>query len=122
MGEQIYPFMDVSMIARAEANRGKQMKVFDWDKAARLIKERKPKIAEAGLEGDWEYTGGVIYRNGKPVTDNDIGDSYTYLASTWATPILELDGDPVECYVMDDKRGWDEHTKWPKSALEILKK
>ena len=28
--------------------------VFDWNKAARIIKEQNPKIASAGLSGDWE--------------------------------------------------------------------
>lgn len=44
--------------------------VFDWDKAARLIQEKKPKWATAGLRGDWEYTGGTIYEDGKPVMDD----------------------------------------------------
>ena len=43
-----------------EANRGKEMMVFDWDKAARLIAERKPQIAMAGMRGDWKNTGGMI--------------------------------------------------------------
>ena len=51
-----------------EANRGKEMMVFDWDKAARLIAQRKPRIAMAGLRGDWEFTGGVIYEDGVLVT------------------------------------------------------
>ena len=65
--------------------RGSKAKVFDWDKAAQLIKERKPEIAEAGLSGDWEYTGGEIYCDGKPVPQDD---TYTYLSSIWATPCL----------------------------------
>ena len=63
-------------------------KVFDWDKAAKIIKERRPKTASAGLSEDWEWTGGTIYENGKPVKNE-----YTYLASRWATPILILDGE-----------------------------
>ena len=35
--------------AMGEANRGKELMVFDWDKAARLIKERKPECAYAGV-------------------------------------------------------------------------
>ena len=45
----------------ARANGMPQMK-FDWDKAAEIIKERFSNhpdlIAEAGLQGDWNYTGG----------------------------------------------------------------
>ena len=98
------------------ANRDRELMVFDWDKAARIIKERKPKVAAAGLRNEWEYTGGEIYGNGKPVKD-----TYTYLASTWAIPELDVDGDVIECYRMEsDTPGWDSDTKWPKSALDIL--
>lgn len=38
--------------AMGEANRGKELMVFDWDKAARLIQEKKPKWATAGLHSD----------------------------------------------------------------------
>lgn len=97
-------------------NEGKELMVFDWDKAARLIKERKPECAYAGLRDDWEYTGGIIYKDGKPVMD-----SYTYLASVWAVPELDMDGDIVECFRMGyEVPGWDSDTKWPKSALDIL--
>ncbi len=99
-----------------EVNRGSELMVFDWDKAARIIKERRPKIASAGLRSDWEWTGGVIYKDGKPVKD-----SYTFLASTWAVPELDIDGDIIECYIMkSNAEGWDSGTKWPESALYIL--
>lgn len=115
MGNSNYGFFDLTAITYGQVNRGKEMKVFDWDKAAKLIRERKPKIAEAGLENDWAYTGGVIFEDGKPVTDSN-----TFLSSTWATPILELDGEEIECYVMESKTTFNEDTKWPDSALKIL--
>jgi hypothetical protein len=42
--------------ANGEAARrdGAKLKVFDWNKAARLIKEHKPVYAGAGLRDDWE--------------------------------------------------------------------
>lgn len=100
-----------------EANRSKEKMVFDWDKAARLIAEKKPRRAWAGLRGDWCSTGGMIYEEGKPITDD-----YTYLASTWAVPELRVGSDTVECYRMEsDTPGWDESTSWPRSARNILK-
>jgi len=92
--------------------------VFDWDKAARIIKERKPLVATAGLKNDWEWTGGVIYEHGEIVKD-----SYTYLASLWATPELSIDGEIIDCFVYEDEcsHDWDAETKWPPSALKILK-
>jgi hypothetical protein len=108
----------MSAFALGQANMGKEMMVFDWDKAAQIIRERGATYAEAGLAGDWEWTGGAILRNGKPEKE-----SYTFLASTWATPMLELNsGESIDCYRMESEvPGWGSDTKWPKSALKILK-
>jgi hypothetical protein len=102
--------------------------VFDWDKAAQIIRAAQPTTASAGLAGDWDYTGGEIYRDGKPV---DQEDTSTYLASTWATPQLDLDGDVQDCYIMEDEafRRWNNgqanvdfaHIYWPPSALALLR-
>lgn len=101
----------------AKARGAKQM-VFDWDKAAQLIRERKPTTAGAGLSGDWEYTGDTIYQDGKPVPAED---AHTYLSSNWATPELEMDGDTVDCWrYEEDAPGWGSDTYWPESALAIL--
>lgn len=104
----------------AQAAGAKQM-IFDWNKAAQLIKERSPRIASAGLQSDWEYTGGTIYTDEDgPLTRED---SYTYLSSNWATPELDLDGDIIPCFITSDNNpeNWDSSTMWPASALEILK-
>ena len=107
-------------VARA---RGAKHKAFDWDKAAQIIKERfaqHPDLsAEAGLQGDWNYTGGVIFENGKPTKEN-----YTYLSSNWAAPtlILSWDGDEqeeIECSVESNDR-FDSDTKWDETSLAIL--
>jgi hypothetical protein len=111
---QRYSFLDSGIISKGLANEHRPLKIFDWNKAAELIKASKANIAEAGLSGDWDYTGGVIYEDGKPVSDE-----YTYLASTWATPTLIIDGKEHPCYT-DESSGFTESTKWPISALEIL--
>jgi hypothetical protein len=110
----------MSAFLMGEMNRGKPLMVFDWNKAARIIKESKTSEAYAGLSGDWEYTGGIIFSNGVPVPEDD---TYVYLASTWAKPELETDDGRVYCYIMQDeagKYGWDAHTYWPESAINIL--
>ena len=43
-----------------------EVKVFDWNRAARLIKDNNVKTASAGLKGDWEWTGGTIF-DGRPL-------------------------------------------------------
>ncbi len=105
---------------KGAANRGKEMMVFDWHKAAELIRDTGAKSASAGLRGDWDYTGGAILENGKPVASQD---TYTYLASTWATPELELDdGARMPCYRMQSEcPDWGAATYWPDTALAIVK-
>ena len=108
-------------IARAIANYGKEMRVFDWDKAARLIIDRRPAVARAGLDEDYANTGGSIYALGNIVTT-----SYTYLASNWDIPTLYLDytdgsSEKIPCYKMESEvPRWNESTKWPSSARKIL--
>lgn len=100
----------------AAINAGEKPRVFDWDKAAEIIKERGTKEASAGLSQDWEWTGGTILSKGEPVMND-----YTYLASNWAIPELEVDGEIIECWKYKEDTEWDCDTKWPKSALNILK-
>lgn len=118
-------FMDGFMSNRAEQARlaGVTHKAFDWDKAAEIIKARFSEhhdlLAEAGLQQDWNYTGGEIFRDGKP-----INDSYTYLASNWAMPtlILSWDGqeqEEIECFAETNDR-FNSETKWDNKSLEIL--
>ena len=107
----------MAAFAMGEINRDNPQMVFDWAKAAQIIKERKPAMAEAGLRGDWGWTGGEIWRDNAPVPDED---TYTYLASTWAIPELDIDGEVMECYIMEDKTEWYIGTYWPAEALEIV--
>ena len=108
----------IKAFAKGDATRGRELMVFDWNKAARFIRERKPKTVGAGLAGDWEWTGGTIWANGKPVPENE---TYTYLASTWATPEINLDGNIEDCFLMQSKTpGWDSGTYWPEDAIKIL--
>jgi len=106
----------MSAFVCGEMNRNKELMVFDWDKAAQLIKAGGFKNADAGLHSDWDWTGGNIFSDGKP-NHND----YTFLASTWATPEIMIDGDTQDCYKMQSETpGWKSDTKWPQSALDIL--
>lgn len=105
----------MSAFVMGEANRGKELMVFDWIRAATIIKELGIKNASAGLSGDWGYTGGDILVDGKIPED-----SYTFLASTWATPELNIDGEIIECYIMQGKQPeWNSGTFWPDEAKVI---
>jgi hypothetical protein len=92
--------------------------VFDWDRAAWLIREFKATHATAGLAGNWECTSGPILEDGKPV---DPEFTSFWLASDWAEPHLVLEGEMIPCWRLAyHAPGWDESTYWPKSALAIL--
>lgn len=111
---------DVDMTPYKDGSR-----VFDWNGAARRIAEVHPRVAVAGLREDMGCTGGVIWEDGLPQKDY-----YTYLCSEWATPVLvwatqedvENGVEHIEeCWVLKKGAAWNEHTKWPASALAILK-
>lgn len=91
---------------------------FDWNKAAEIIKEKlktNPNlIAKAGLQGDWDYTGGIIFEDGKPTNDK-----YTYLSSNWANPTVEIDGEDMDCFTTE-KDKYSSDSKWDKESLAIL--
>jgi hypothetical protein len=101
------------MLARVKAARGNPKKVFDWKKAAEIIKENNIQNAFAGLDEDWSATSDVILSEGKPVK------GYCYLQSSWATPVLIADGDHHECWV-ENHPEWDVDTIWPDEALQII--
>ena len=114
--------MDVFFRGEAARAAGNSLMVFDWDKAARRIKEERAWGAAAGLSGDWGYTGGEILLDGKP---SPIEDTYVYLASLWATPELEIDGFRENCFINENDvpKEWGNdypHIYWPPSALKIL--
>jgi hypothetical protein len=103
-------------------SQGNPFRVFDCNKAARIIRERSLegtlKEARAGLQCDWECTGGAIFRDGSPVPSEE---TCTYLASAWDIPELFLDGGTLECWSWEeDTPGWNEGTYWPEEALSIL--
>lgn len=108
----------LSAFAMGQANQGRPLMVFDWDEAARRIPDSHAHEASAGLRNDWDWTGGPICRDGEPVPADD---TYTYLASTWAVPELDIDGDVSACWRYENESpGWDARTYWPESARAIL--
>lgn len=102
-------------MGQAARAAGNKMMVFDWEKAAAILKERGAVDASAGLLGDYGYTEGRILAGGEP----DLED-YTFLSSLWAQPMLIIGSEEIECWRFEDDSGWGSGTKWPDSALAIL--
>lgn len=120
MEKQYQDFMSINLLGKVDEakSRGQLQKTFDWDKAAKILKERNVKDASAGLLEDWMYTSGIILEDGKPKKE------YTYLSSAWATPVLEIINEDdaeelIECYVEGDCK-FDSDTNWPKSSRDIF--
>jgi hypothetical protein len=116
----------LSAYAMGMANRGREMKVFDWDKAVDIILSRNPQHADAGLVEDWSWTAGSIYEYGKPVSKEDY---YAHLCSTWATPVLRIDDETIECWIMESQipKEWGDtdnpaHYYFPGNLLERFKR
>jgi len=109
--------LEAAARCRQAISEGKPMRVFDWDKAAKILRAERASEAYAYLEEDEDCTGGYILRDGEIIKNE-----YTYLASIWARPMLRIDGcKDIPCYRNEeDTPGWDEYTKWPESALEIF--
>ncbi len=99
--------------------------VFDWDKALRIIIERREKHpdlrAEAGLQGDWNATKRLIYNATGPLISGEEG-----LLSTWAVPTLILtwntnDQTEFECYIIGTKLLEKSYSQWTEDQVNILK-
>lgn len=107
----------MAAFAMGQANRGRELMVFDWNKALALIIEHKAVNASAGLQDDWEWTGDNILKDGIPILN-----ASPYLASTWATPEIEINGQLYECYSMQSSvPSWGSDTCWPKEILNKFK-
>ena len=106
-------------LATLKRSKKYKMKVFDWHKAVRIIKKHNVKNASAGLAEDWSYTSDFILKNNHPVLSTD---TYTYLASIWATPVLLIEDadEAIECWCWEDHCDWNAETLWPKSALMLF--
>jgi hypothetical protein len=86
-------------MGQAARQRGNKMKTFDWDKAEKILKEKNPESADAGLALDYEWTRDTIWKNGEFV-QND-----AYLHSIWATPMLIINDtdEEIPCWKWEDE-------------------
>lgn len=73
------------------------MKYMDWEKVKEIVKLNPNSVIYAGLMEDWNNTSGLIYAKGKYY------DGYVYGCSRWATPIVDVDGEEIECYTLVKK-------------------
>lgn len=84
-------------------------KYLDWEKAKKLIKEHPNSVIYAGLLEDWNNTSGLIYAKGKYYDG-----MFFYGASVWATPILDIDGEEIECWTYEKTKEGSGTPDWLK--------
>ena len=75
------------------------MKYMDWDKVQKLVDKHPNSVIYAGLLEDWGNTSGLIFANGEYYNGR-----YIYDRSVWATPIVDIDGEEIECWTYNESR------------------
>ena len=68
-------------------------KYMDWNRVKEIVNEHPSSVIYAGLREDWNHTSGLIFAKG------EYYNGYVYGCSTWATPIVDVDGEEIECWV-----------------------
>lgn len=71
------------------------MKYMDWEKVQKIVDEHPNSVIYAGLMEDWNNTSGLIFAKGKYYK------GYVYGVSKWATPIVDVDGEEIECWTYE---------------------
>jgi hypothetical protein len=83
------------------------MKYMDWHKVKKIVEENPNAVIYAGLMENWGHTSGLIFAKGKYY------DGYVHGSSTWATPIVDVDGEEIECWTYEKtEEGSDKPTWW----------
>lgn len=112
-----------------------QTKVFDIPKALTLFEKNKAMEMSMGMAEDWFFTG-------QQVKSKEDIENFPLMASRWATPVIEINGDREDCYIAIDKAHYGTihgygfkggigkadfwltnfHKRWRKLKYEPLKK
>ena len=90
------------------------MKYMDWNKVQKIVDEHPNSVIRAGLMEDWNNTSGLIFAKGKYY------DGYVYGSSTWATPIVDVDGKEIECWTHEKTKEGHSKPDWWGNGQELL--
>lgn len=89
-------------------------KYMDWQKVQKVVDENPNAVIYAGLMEDWNNTSGLIYAKGKYY------DGYVYGCSIWATPIVDVDGEEIECWTYEKTKEGAHKPTWWGNGQELL--
>lgn len=97
-----------------------RVRVFDWDRAAALIKATGARTALAGIDKDWVSSSDSIFEDGRARADSAC---QAWTENPAMSPCLVLDGKRISCY----KEMWagdislaDRKAIWPGRSAEAL--
>lgn len=91
-----------------------KMKYMDWQKVQKIVDENPDAVIHAGLMEDWNNTSGLIYAKGKYY------DGYVYGCSSWATPIVDVDGAEIECWTHEQTKEGSAKPTWWGNGQKLL--
>lgn len=98
-------FLGMNAVATKPIND--KAKYMDWNKVQEIVNNHPNSVIYAGLMEDWNNTSGLIYAKGKYYK------GYVYVQSMWATPIVDVDGEEIECWTeIETKEGCNLPTWW----------
>ena len=92
-----------------------KMKYMDWKKVQQIVDEHPDAEIYAGLAEDWNNTSGVIYSKGIYFD----GGCF-YGCSVWATPIVDVDGEEIECWTYEETTEKQHMPEWWGNGQKVI--
>lgn len=96
-----------------------ELKFFDWAKAKDIIDnavaENPSCRISVGLREDWNNTSDVVYDGGKWCEA-----TWFYGCSSWATPIIDIEGEEIECWTYEETKERDSVAQWVLERAGVL--
>lgn len=91
-----------------------ETKYMDWRKVQEIVNKNPNAVIYAGLMEDWNNTSGLIYAKGKYY------NGYVYGCSMWATPIVDVDGEEIECWTYEETEEGHSKPSWWGNGQKLL--
>ena len=102
--------------ARSYSNEANwQYEVHGLGQSTKIVDEHPNAIIRAGLLKDWGNTSGLIYAKGKYYDCAGV-----YGCSCWATPIVDVDGEEIECWTYEVTEERSNKPSWWGNGQELL--
>jgi hypothetical protein len=90
------------------------MKYMNWKKVQEIVDAHPNSVIYAGLMEDWNNTSGLIFAKGRYY------DGYVFGCSTWATPIVDVDGEEIECWTYEETKEGSDKPNWWGNGQKLL--